>query len=170
MDYTTLIVTGAGLLILITFLVGIRLRRKILQTDKFKADVRQAFIANPEEAYDTYMPSERQVGNWINLYQNLAGMANTSAMITNQTFAAGGEGFLASVGRFQAATQSSRIRKRLLALHLLLNQCARVSVVAQQHASEALDDELIDAIGELAYLEARAMAIGAIPEFMKVLH
>ncbi|MHB8384511.1 MAG: hypothetical protein ACYDC3_19485, partial [Candidatus Binataceae bacterium] len=68
---------------------------------------------------------------WMNLYQNATGMATTSAMIADQSFAAGGDGFLANYGRFSATMRNSNIHKRLWILHSLLDQCARVSILLQ---------------------------------------
>ncbi len=133
------------------------------RTREFKEAVRQHFRRDFEQAWATYVPSDREIAQYHQLYQNQQGIAATSQMLMNTAFAAGGDNALAVYARFNSASIASHHQRKAQALYYTLFYCDRLRQVVNTRGTRSI--ETVDAAVELAYWVAVAKELGAIPPF-----
>ena len=132
------------------------------RTREFKEAVRKHFQRDFEEAWAAYVPTDREIMQYQQLYQNQQGIAATSQMLMNTAFAAGNDSALSAFGRWNSASAASHQQKKAQALYNTLLYCDRLRRTVETHGISAA---AIPTAVELAYWIAVAKGLGAIPPF-----
>ena len=133
------------------------------RTREFKEAVRQQFQRDFEEAWAAYVPSDREIAQYHQLYQNQQGIAATSQMLMNTAYAAGGDNALAAFGRINSASIARHHQRKAQALYYTLFYCDRLHQIVNTHGIKSV--ETVNVAVELAYWVAVAKELGAIPPF-----
>jgi len=136
-------------------------RRK--RTREFKEAIRRDFLQDFEEAWAAYVPSDREIAQYHQLYQNQQGIAATSQMLMNTAYAAGGDNALAAFGRINSASIARHHQKKAQALYYTLFYCDWLRQIVNTHGIKSV--ETVNVAVELAYWIAVAKGLGAIPPF-----
>jgi hypothetical protein len=129
--------------------------------EKFKAGIRWEFKRDYRVACAKYLPTPQDIAEYKQLFDNQQAQTAMGAMMANNTFAAGGEGFLAGYARVSSALAANKMQNKANSLYTILYYCGLIMQTFQSPTSETSD--VVELSAELAYQINLALQNGALP-------